>query len=218
MTRVQELNSLREALEVIEQHSSLLEERHFFGPEDDLLAATSAVNAVLVFLVSMHWDEGIQRPLVRLQEALFNFRDGISSSWLRPKKRAGRAPIPDSIMAERGRAAAVQSMLMTAGFSKRDAATFVLRQLGHDVVGRLRWHDSRTPIGWRTVTRWRDDVIGVGGGGSDKRAHAARACYNWMEGQLKSRLETIEPQNAAREALHEMAREIKSFEAQPSLD
>lgn len=161
MGRVQAIGRLRVALANIEAEYREEERRRKLGASEERLAAALSLGAVCDLVHDLGWsDAGLDAHLLRLLDALRNLEDGTPSAMLAPAKPNGKPPVPDTIMGVRGRMAAVQDLLMKAGRSEEEAATFVLRAVGRDFVDRLRWHDHKGAVGWKTVKRWRDAVTG----------------------------------------------------------
>lgn len=124
--------------------------------------AVEALAAVCEYLNGNGWGERLTGPFVKLLVSFENLASGSVDPVFRLDRDKGKPTTSHTILNLRGRAAAVQQLLMDHEHSEAEAASFILRELGAVAVDRLRNLNgpakAGSPVGPRAIQRWRSDL------------------------------------------------------------
>jgi hypothetical protein len=135
-------------------------------PESERLASYMAIGEVIAFFDIMGW-RGLDRHLKPIFNALADVEQGHAHPMLTPPDLDGRRQTRTIPATLRGRVAKVLEWLIHEGkWPPKDAAAFVLKALGAEVVDCLRdqkYQKEPLPVTWKTVARWRTKAREGGG-------------------------------------------------------
>ena len=118
--------------------------------------AFTALGAYWMFITLFRTphEEGLEVPILRLQDALVGLDHNRIEPILKPVRRCGRAPASHPYACVKGHAAATVQLLLQKGLARGDAHRAVARQLRHLV----RPARGSGPITATTVRNWCDEV------------------------------------------------------------
>jgi hypothetical protein len=200
-----DLETLNSALGFL--FARLREARRRFDQEGDngrggAIAALAAFWRFVV-LFKRPLAEGLQDPIIRLQDALFHLNHNLVSPIVKPIPRPGRAPSSDAHATIKGYAAAAVTRLMDTGLDRQAAHEAVAK-----LLARLGVHAERGSgrITANTIKNWCNEVS------SDVSRHsiAAVASDRMFTDVDEQRFSSMTKEQAPRFVLESFARWVVS--------
>jgi hypothetical protein len=174
-------------------------QRRFEAEEDGRLGAFTALGAIWRFIVLFKapHDQGLQVPVIRLQDALASLERNLVEPMLKPRPRRGRAPSSHAYATLRGNSAGTAELLFRTGLDRQQAHRIVANQLKEIGVQPERGSGKVTAD---TVRHWCVEVAADVG----RRGTAAMA-YDSMVADAEPKISALTPEQARRWAIDSLA-------------
>jgi hypothetical protein len=204
-----ELSTLNTALDFL--FARLREARAQFDQEDDgRLGAFTALGAFWMFIALFRapYHEGLQLPILRLQDALAMLEQNRVEPIVRPVRRSGRAPSSYGYASLKGHAVATVQRLLQIGVDRRTAHRSVAKELSKFGVRAERGSGVVTAT---TVRNWCDEISRDVG----RHGTAARMYDSVLVHAEQERFSALRKDQAKRFALQSLAGWTRALFPQP---